>query len=210
MDDDAPRIEETENGPLKVTRVTRMSRSDGTALEVSQEMYLCRCGGSANKPFCDSTHRKNGFRSRGGTPEGKDRVYAYEGAEAAVLFNPRICAHVYECGRTAGHVFDDRKRPWIQPDEGTVAEIEAAVRACPSGALRMAVRGDAPAQRFRDRDQITVETDGPYWVQGVAPPAPLEAEGATAEKYVLCRCGLSGNKPFCDGSHRAAGWKERS
>jgi CDGSH-type Zn-finger protein len=25
-------------------------------------VFLCRCGGSANKPFCDGTHKRNGFQ----------------------------------------------------------------------------------------------------------------------------------------------------
>ena len=27
------------------------------------------------------------------------------------------------------------------------------------------------------------------------------AEGASKERYTLCRCGASKNKPFCDGTH---------
>ncbi|MCC0029834.1 MAG: CDGSH iron-sulfur domain-containing protein [Brucellaceae bacterium] len=33
-------------------------------------------------------------------------------------------------------------------------------------------------------------------------------DGASREKFVLCRCGHSKNKPFCDGSHVEAGWRD--
>ncbi|MDA8237693.1 MAG: CDGSH iron-sulfur domain-containing protein [Chloroflexi bacterium] len=38
---------------------------EGTAFEVEagRTVSLCRCGGSATKPFCDSSHRTNGFSS---------------------------------------------------------------------------------------------------------------------------------------------------
>ena len=62
--------------------------------------------------------------------------------------------------------------------------------------------------RIADRAQITVQKDGPYWVTGVTPPGDLGGEGASDQKYVLCRCGLSGNKPYCDGTHRDQKWKD--
>lgn len=208
MSDERPTIEERENGPLVVKGASSIARTDGKPVEAKPLMVLCRCGGSGNKPFCDGTHRKNGFQSRGGEPAGRDRVIAYEGAEATVYFNPRICAHAAECGRIAGHVFDDTAKPWVQPDKGRLSEVELVIAACPSGALRMSAPGGAPEHRLPDRAQITVQKNGPYWVAGIAPPAPLAAEGASETKYVLCRCGKSGNKPFCDGSHRAAGWTD--
>jgi uncharacterized Fe-S cluster protein YjdI len=36
--------------------------AEGTLLYEGERTALCRCGGSANKPFCDGTHKKNGFR----------------------------------------------------------------------------------------------------------------------------------------------------
>lgn len=208
MSDDPTTIEERENGPLILKNATSVVDASGAPVEVKPVMALCRCGHSANKPFCDGSHARVGFESRGGRPAGRDRVIAYEGAEVTVYFNPRLCAHAAECGRIAGHVFNDTQKPWIQPDNGALAEVEAVVTACPSGALQMSAPGGNPDQRVGERPQVTVQKDGPYWVQGIAPPVPLDAEGATPGKYVLCRCGQSGNKPFCDGSHRDAGWRD--
>jgi CDGSH-type Zn-finger protein len=208
MSDDIPTIEERENGPLVATGISSIARKDGVTVAAKPVMALCRCGASGNKPFCDGSHAKVGFESRGGTPAGRDRIIAYEGAEVTVHFNPRLCAHAAECGRIASHIFSDTQKPWIQPDNGALAEVEAVVTACPSGALQMSAPGGTPDQHLGERVQITVQKDGPYWVQGVAPPVPVEADGATPEKYVLCRCGKSGNKPFCDGSHRDAGWSD--
>jgi CDGSH-type Zn-finger protein len=48
------------NGPLKCAGPLKVSGADGRICE-SHDAYLCRCGGSATKPFCDGTHKKIGF-----------------------------------------------------------------------------------------------------------------------------------------------------
>ena len=50
------------NGPLEVTGPLKIALPDGTEKEEPGPAYLCRCGGSANKPYCDGTHLKNGFK----------------------------------------------------------------------------------------------------------------------------------------------------
>lgn len=205
MSDDT-RIEERENGPLIVKNATAMTGVDGAAMEVKPVMALCRCGGSANKPFCDGSHRDNGFESRGGTPAGRDRVITYAGSEVTVSFNPLLCSHAAECGRLAGHIFNTSQKPWVQPDNGTVEEVRAVVAACPSGALAL---GSAPRDHLMtERAEVHVEKNGPYWITDVPAPTEDQPEGASAKKFVLCRCGLSGKKPYCDGSHSDQGWRD--
>jgi uncharacterized Fe-S cluster protein YjdI len=53
----------SENGPLLVTGGVRVVDAEGNLLYEGERAALCRCGGSANKPFCDGTHRENGFCS---------------------------------------------------------------------------------------------------------------------------------------------------
>jgi uncharacterized Fe-S cluster protein YjdI len=49
------------NGPLLVSGNVRILDGDGAVVFEGEKVALCRCGGSANKPFCDGTHAKNGF-----------------------------------------------------------------------------------------------------------------------------------------------------
>ena len=59
------RITATENGPYKVegARDLELFAADGEPIPVTRDtVYLCRCGGSTNKPFCDGTHSKIGFQ----------------------------------------------------------------------------------------------------------------------------------------------------
>ena len=49
------------SGPLWVRGGAQVSSADGEPYEVRNRMTLCRCGGSKNKPFCDSTHVDIGF-----------------------------------------------------------------------------------------------------------------------------------------------------
>jgi CDGSH-type Zn-finger protein len=50
------------DGPLKVSGNFTIKDSNQQILEVKDEVFLCRCGGSANKPFCDGTHKRIGVR----------------------------------------------------------------------------------------------------------------------------------------------------
>ncbi len=53
--------------------------------------------------------------------------------------------------------------------------------------------------------------DGPYLVEGTGTPWKLRIGGQEKvlehQTLALCRCGHSKNKPFCDGSHKAAGFQ---
>ncbi|MFY0595057.1 MAG: CDGSH iron-sulfur domain-containing protein [Cognatishimia sp.] len=203
---DAPIIEERENGPLMVKGITHLRMPDGSDVEAKPVMALCRCGESKNKPFCDGSHKDAGFESRGGTPAGRDRLLTYEGKDISVTFNPLLCSHAAQCGKLAKHIFNANERPWVQPDNGTVEEVKAVIAACPSGALALA-DVDEP-HLTAERAQIQIEKNGPYWVLDVPSPVPPQAENMSERKYVLCRCGKSGNKPYCDGSHRDAKWRD--
>ncbi len=51
------------NGPLKVSGSLEIVSGTGRTIKRTTEVYLCRCGASGNKPFCDGSHRKAGFRT---------------------------------------------------------------------------------------------------------------------------------------------------
>jgi CDGSH-type Zn-finger protein len=56
-------IKATENGPYQVTGEIELFDHEGKAIETrAGSVFLCRCGGSTNKPFCDGTHSKIGFQ----------------------------------------------------------------------------------------------------------------------------------------------------
>jgi CDGSH-type Zn-finger protein len=53
----------TENGPYKVVGGIDLVDADGNPVETKgAAVFLCRCGGSTTKPFCDGTHSKIGFQ----------------------------------------------------------------------------------------------------------------------------------------------------
>ncbi len=57
------RITATENGPYKVEGPVELTDHHGRPVQTPGEtIFLCRCGGSTNKPFCDGTHSRIGFQ----------------------------------------------------------------------------------------------------------------------------------------------------
>ena len=59
------KIEIRENGPLRVSGPIDMVDKDGNAYTIPEGQWvaMCRCGHSANKPFCDASHRDNSFEA---------------------------------------------------------------------------------------------------------------------------------------------------
>jgi len=123
----------------------------------------------------------------------------YRGKELDVSFDSEACIHAAECVRTLPQVFDVDRKPWILPDAGTPEQLRDVVAACPSGALAIVERAAGAAA---DAVKIQAMEGGPFVISGdvcvVAQDGAVIREGA---KMALCRCGKSGNSPFCDGSH---------
>jgi CDGSH-type Zn-finger protein len=57
-------IKPFKNGPYEVTGEVSVVDHQGKVYQSQgNPIYLCRCGSSANKPFCDGTHAKTGFKA---------------------------------------------------------------------------------------------------------------------------------------------------
>ena len=133
----ANRVVVANNGPFYVSGDLAVSGAADDMPGVRFRAALCRCGKSANKPFCDNAHEKDGFRDRGAVGE-------------------------------SGDGFDAPGGP-------------LTIKAAPNGPLLLSgnfsIIGGAGCERWRGK------------------------------KAALCRCGASKNKPFCDGSHKEAGFE---
>ena len=122
-----------ENGPLAFEAELQI----GGEAQATPRATLCRCGQSANKPFCDGAHAAAGFTATG------------------------------------------------EPAAKEFAALEVR-------------NGPLNVQPLKD---------GPLMVTGNL--EVVSGTGRTTDKVVktfLCRCGASKNKPYCDGSHKAAGF----
>lgn len=124
------------NGPLIIRGEIRVEDAEGQLLAKDSEVFLCRCGSSANKPFCDGAHKS--------------------------------------CGFSDNASFRDDKAE--QPGTGNGIVISLRRNAM------MIARGPMSIQ----------SEDG--------------SSSTTRNKAALCRCGESGNKPFCDASHKRCGF----
>ena len=128
------------DGPIHVTGNIRIVDHEGTTIETGARFTLCRCGDSSNRPFCDLSHKKEGFKA--GASLGTGGI------------------------------------------KGDASDTD-------SGVLT-----------------ITTSQDGPLLFNGpMTISCSAEGDDRSGSKSALCRCGQSSNKPFCDGTHRTAGFQ---
>jgi CDGSH-type Zn-finger protein/truncated hemoglobin YjbI len=195
-------IRVTENGPYRVEGELSTRDTEGNELRRKGIWHLCRCGGSRNKPFCDSTHGLKGWTGPETAPHTSEHRETYQ-AEGVTLSDDRsVCAHFGQCTDRLPRVFRATGEPFVDPAASTPAQISEVVRGCPSGALAL------PTEEH-DSPSITPIVDGPYRVRGAVQVVGADGEPYPArERQTLCRCGHSRNKPFCDGSHWYAGFRD--
>ncbi len=208
MSETKPKISVREGGPLIAKNVDVFLLPDGNTAEAKPILALCRCGHSKNKPYCDGSHKEAGFKGASQDVEARDKIYTYEADGIRISYNKLLCSHAGECNMRAASVFDPTKKPWVQFAASDLEKLREVVSACPSGALSIEIKDQARDWMRGDTVEIRVEKNGPYRVKNVAIDVPYWAKGQSAQEYVLCRCGLSGNKPFCDGTHVDAKWRE--
>ena len=208
------------NGPYAVSGGLPLSKEiigtdkDGNSVKwIKGEKYpdknaylLCRCGRSGKKPYCDNTHLDIGFD---GTETATRKKY-FEQAEKIsgpgidLADAEELCAGVRFCHNKDGRVWD------LTRDSDNPKSKEIAIKQacnCASGRLVACDKAGNQIEPHHEPSISLVEdpeakASGPIWLKG---GIPLEsADGTkyeTRNRVTLCRCGKSGNKPFCDSTH---------
>jgi CDGSH-type Zn-finger protein/uncharacterized Fe-S cluster protein YjdI len=127
------------------------------------------------------------------------------GREVTITFDGVRCVHSRNCVLAHPEVFvPNVKGEWIFPDAANAETVLQIGVNCPSGAIRVA-RNDGNATSdaapivnlLRLRENGPLAFEAPLSVSGHAEPGP---------RAMLCRCGASSRKPYCDGSHVSVGF----
>ena len=183
------------------------------SLETEETFALCRCGESRSKPFCDGSHARLGFdgAETATTDSYSSRMRRAEGTGISVRRVGSLCMHAAFCVGRARQLDD------LVPetsDTDTRAHVMWMVDRCPSGSYTYALEPDDEALEPDLPVAISVieEEHGlasGLWVTGGIPIH--RADGKPWEdrnRVMLCRCGASGSKPLCDGTHREVDFRE--
>ena len=208
---EVPRITVTPNGPYKVEGHVPITDARGEDVTREPRVFLCRCGQSKSKPFCDGSHKRVGFDGTEVADHGRmeDRRDTYQG-DGIVLYDDRTrCAHAGACTGGLPAVWKLNEEPWIDARGASGDDIAAVVARCPSGALTYARPGDAATVEEPMDPAVMAVPNGPYRVRGGVPVVSGDGEPYEVRaRQTLCRCGQSKNKPFCDGSHWYAEFRD--
>jgi len=133
----------------------------------------------------------------------KEIIKEYKKEDLRIVWKPALCIHAAECVKRLPKVYDPRAKPWIKPENATVNELKAQIDACPSGALSYYSKNQEETTVDSNKTKIEMRENGPLVIHGdIVVIGKDGSETMRGPITSLCRCGASGNKPFCDGQHR--------
>ncbi len=211
------KIKILKDGPYLVTGLVKLSEkiitskgkgyvyTEGRTFPQSKSYTLCRCGKSKNPPFCDGAHSKCDFKGE----ETASKVNFDERAEIFIgpdldMKDDHRCAFARFCHRNDGTAWE-----LIEQSDDPKLKEEAikAASECPAGRL-VAVEKDGNDIEPEYEPEIVILQDPERGVScGIFVKGGIllqSADGSlyeTRNRVVLCRCGESSNKPFCDATH---------
>ena len=209
-----------ENGPFLVDKdvpvkeVASVAHDDGGVSgyevlnvigEPGTEKYLCRCGHSANKPFCDGQHVKIEFdgTETNNRKNFREKAMLFHGKVYDALVSNDLCAVARFCdvGEGTGKALGSY-------DEDDVKNVLHGGCGCPAGRIVLVdkktgemIEPDLEKEIYLIKDEPK-EHLGPIYARG-----GIQVIGADGHEYevrnrmTLCRCGESSNMPFCDATH---------
>lgn len=175
---------------------------------------LCRCGESKRKPYCDGAHKTAAWNPELTSSEDSllDGAETIEGGTLTLTDNEKYCVFARFC-----HPYGDVWNLTEESDDPQARKLairEASM--CPSGRLMAWDNRSGKPYEFRFEPGLGLIEDpligssGGLWIRG---GIPMRREnGDTYEirnRVVVCRCGQSANKPYCDGTHASIKWQDR-
>ncbi len=191
-----------------------ISYLQGDRFSTSEEpTHLCRCGHSKSAPYCDSSHHTAAWdpaltadrRSLLGEAE------ILEGENLTLVDDRKYCVYARFCHPQGGtwHLTEESGNP--------VARAEAVRQAslCPSSRLtawgvdkEMPYEFDYEPSLGLLEDPAIGASSGLLVRGGIVISSEDGQQYEVRKRVVVCRCGGSHNKPFCDGSHARNGWND--
>lgn len=223
------KVQVTKNGPYAVTGGLPLRKQtigtnaagesvrwiEGQAYPAKASYSLCRCGQSANKPFCDGSHTKVGFdgTETASREPYRDQAKVMQGPTMSLTDAEHLCAFARFC--------DPNGQVWNlvnETDEPAARKnFVRQVGECPSG--RLAAWDNSTGESIEPKFELSIgliedppnECAGPLWLRGGV--QVIGADGFHYEvrnRVTLCRCGASQNKPFCDGTHASIKFKDEA
>jgi len=146
----------------------------------------------------------------------KSRVRKYTNGEVTVYWQADKCIHSANCLVGLPRVFKASKRPWIDMEGASTDKIIKTVDTCPSRALlykKNSESGDKENEEDHSEAspvRIRILRNGPALITGnyILTDADKNTLKPPGKVAAICRCGASGKKPFCDGSHTRVGFED--
>ena len=132
-----------------------------------------------------------------------------EGEDIRLYFDAKRCIHARYCVSGAPDTFvGNVDGDWLYPDKTETGHLVHVAKQCPSGAIQYDAKDGGPEERAPEVNTVRVWENGPlafhadiHMVEPGAGPSESHGDGY---RRVLCRCGLSSHKPYCDGSHNGS------